>query len=43
MSRLKRFCGFSGTVHIKGNQIGLKNKASKIALKSGSVDGKVGM
>ena len=29
--------------HMKGNQVLLVNKASKIALKSGSVDGEVGM
>ena len=43
MSELKRFRGFDGKIHIKRNQVFLKNKASKIALKSGSVDGEVGM
>ena len=43
MSGLKRFRGFGGKIQIKRNQVFSINKASKIALKSGSVDGEVGM
>ena len=41
MSGLKRFRGFGGKLLIKSNQVLLINKASKIALKCGSVDGEV--
>ena len=38
MSELRRCRGFVGTVQIRRNQVLLRNKASKIALKYGSVD-----
>ena len=43
MSGLKRLLGFGGKMHIKRNQVLLTNKASRIPLKSGSVNGEVGM
>ena len=43
MSGLKRFRGFGRKNDIKRNQVISINKASKIALKSGSVDIEVGM
>ena len=42
MSGLKCFRGFGWKIHIKRNQ-GFSMQASKIASKSGSVDGEVGM
>ena len=38
MSGLKRFGGFGGKIQIKRKQAFFINMASKIALKSGSVD-----
>ena len=43
MLGLKLFRGFGRKIHIKRNQALLINRASKIALKSGFVDGEVGM
>ena len=43
MSGLKRVRRYSQNVRFKKNQVQLINKASKITLKLGSVDGEVGM